>query len=141
MTMEDCYSEMESVAEDASDALQRFIESNRENLELISGTLVSEKITNRDEIEKNLIHQRQIRLLCLFSSKADEYYYTRYQPADINNWSIQLTVPESVAFRQRKRYQRGHPHYGHCGHCHHSAVYCYYILEKPVQEKIRVQIV
>ena len=53
MTMEDCYSEMESVAEDASDALQRFIESNRENLELISGTLVSEKIMNRDEIEKN----------------------------------------------------------------------------------------
>lgn len=35
----------------------------------------------------------------IFKSRtADEYFYTRYQPVGINNWSIQLTVLESVAF-------------------------------------------
>lgn len=34
------------------------------------------------------------------SQTAGEYFYTRYQPAGINNWSINLTVLESVAFAQ-----------------------------------------
>lgn len=37
-----------------------------------------------------------------FNDKADEYYYTRYQPAGINNWSVQLTVSEEVAFARAK---------------------------------------
>ena len=32
------------------------------------------------------------------SNTKNEYLYTRYQPAGINNWSIQLSVPEQVAF-------------------------------------------
>ncbi len=32
------------------------------------------------------------------SEATGEYFYTRYQPIGINNWSIQLTVLESVAF-------------------------------------------
>lgn len=36
------------------------------------------------------------------SQTAGEYFYTRYQPAGINNWSINLTVMESVAFAETK---------------------------------------
>lgn len=32
------------------------------------------------------------------SQASGEYLYTRYQPAGVSNWSIHLTVPESVAF-------------------------------------------
>ena len=36
------------------------------------------------------------------SRTAGEYFYTRYQPVGINNWSLQLTVLESVAFESAK---------------------------------------
>lgn len=34
------------------------------------------------------------------SQTTGEYFYTRYQPSGINNWSINLTVPESIAFAE-----------------------------------------
>ncbi|MCI7568148.1 MAG: diguanylate cyclase [Desulfovibrio sp.] len=40
------------------------------------------------------------------SRTAGEYFYTRYQPVGINNWSIQLTVLESVAFSMVRKINR-----------------------------------
>lgn len=37
-------------------------------------------------------------LFVFMSRTAGEYFYTSYQPVGVNNWSVQLTVPESVAF-------------------------------------------
>ncbi len=41
-----------------------------------------------------------------FSLAANEYCYVRYQPAGINNWSVQLTAFESVVFAKAKETRR-----------------------------------
>lgn len=35
-----------------------------------------------------------------FSTSFNEYLYTAYEPADINEWFVMLTVPESTVFRE-----------------------------------------
>lgn len=35
-----------------------------------------------------------------FSASLDEYLYTAYEPAKVNDWFVMLTVPESIVFKE-----------------------------------------
>lgn len=54
MTLDDCYSEIEGAAGDASTALRHFLESDRENLSLIAGALASESAGDTEMIKESL---------------------------------------------------------------------------------------
>ncbi len=47
-------------------------------------------------------HKNELKVLLkkLNSRSIEEYLYTAYEPADINDWYVMLTVPESTVFRE-----------------------------------------
>ncbi|WP_298482979.1 sensor domain-containing diguanylate cyclase [uncultured Ruminococcus sp.] len=52
---------------------------------------------------KNHITQGKAGYFAFRSNTYDEYLYTRYSPAGINRWMVQVTVPESVVFSNARK--------------------------------------
>lgn len=82
------------------------------NMEFIMDTLHGQKenagVLESHKIKKGYSEKRMAEdfadgrggVTAYFSESLNEYLYTAYEPADINEWFVMLTVPESVVFRE-----------------------------------------
>lgn len=67
-----------------------------------SGALEGHKIKkgySKEQIVRDFKEGRG-GMTAYFSRSLKEYLYTAYEPADINDWYVMLTVPESTVFRE-----------------------------------------
>lgn len=76
------------------------LHGKKESADALEGHKIK-KGYNKEQTVKDL-ENGEGGMTAYFSSSLDEYLYTAYEPVNINDWFVMLSVPESIVFRETK---------------------------------------